>query len=214
MGTLSLSATKYYRISVSAFFFIQGLVFSSWASRIPDIKDALHLNEAVLGSVLFALPVGQLSAMALSGYLVSRYGSKLVLTVAALLYPAALVGLGAASSIGQLTLGLFLFGITANLCNIAVNTQGVGVERLYNRSIMASFHGLWSLAGFCGGLVSTLMVGYDIPPLMHFCIIYAVTFAVLVTMRGSMLPRDAKPVDEKNRKRFSSVPTVTSCCSD
>ena len=114
MGTLSLSATKYYRISVSAFFFIQGLVFSSWASRIPDIKDALHLNEAVLGSVLFALPVGQLSAMALSGYLVSRYGSKLVLTVAALLYPAALVGLGAASSIGQLTLGLFLFGITAN----------------------------------------------------------------------------------------------------
>lgn len=77
MGTLSLSATKRYRISVSAFFFIQGLVFSSWASRIPDIKDALHLNEAVLGSVLFALPVGQLSAMALSGYLVSRYGSKL-----------------------------------------------------------------------------------------------------------------------------------------
>ena len=201
MGTLSLSATKYYRISVSAFFFIQGLVFSSWASRIPDIKDALHLNEAVLGSVLFALPVGQLSAMALSGYLVSRYGSKLVLTVAALLYPAALVGLGAASSIGQLTLGLFLFGITANLCNIAVNTQGVGVERLYNRSIMASFHGLWSLAGFCGGLVSTLMVGYDIPPLMHFCIIYAVTFAVLVTMRGSMLPRDAKPVDEKKTKK-------------
>lgn len=201
MGTLSLSATKYYRISVSAFFFIQGLVFSSWASRIPDIKDALHLNEAVLGSVLFALPVGQLSAMALSGYLVSRYGSKLVLTVAALLYPAALVGLGAASSIGQLTLGLFLFGITANLCNIAVNTQGVGVERLYNRSIMASFHGLWSLAGFCGGLVSTLMVGYDIPPLMHFCIIYAVTFAVLVTMRGSMLPRDAKPVNEKKPKK-------------
>ena len=201
MGTLSLSATKYYRISVSAFFFIQGLVFSSWASRIPDIKDALHLNEAVLGSVLFALPVGQLSAMALAGYLVSRYGSKLVLPGAALLYPAALVGLGAASSIGQLTLGLFLFGITANLCNIAVNTQGVGVERLYNRSIMASFHGLWSLAGFCGGLVSTLMVGYDIPPLMHFCIIYAVTFAVLVTMRGSMLPRDAKPADEKKPKK-------------
>ena len=76
MGTLSLSATKYYRISVSAFFFIQGLVFSSWASRIPDIKDALHLNEAALGSVLFALPVGLLSAMALSDYLVSRYGSN------------------------------------------------------------------------------------------------------------------------------------------
>ena len=200
-GAGKASPVHMYRVSLLILFFMMGSVFGSWASRIPDIKDALHLNEAVLGSVLFALPVGQLSAMALSGYLVSRYGSKLVLTVAALLYPAALVGLGAASSIGQLTLGLFLFGITANLCNIAVNTQGVGVERLYNRSIMASFHGLWSLAGFCGGLVSTLMVGYDIPPLMHFCIIYAVTFAVLVTMRGSMLPRDAKPVDEKKTKK-------------
>lgn len=203
MRTLSVTTPTYYRISVSAFFFLQGLVFSSWASRIPDVKAALHLNEAMLGSVLFALPVGQLSAMALSGYLVSRFGSRRVLTIAALLYPAALVGLGGATSIWQLSLALYLFGVTANLCNIAVNTQGVGVERLYGRSIMASFHGLWSLAGFIGGVISTLMVGYNTPPLIHFCIIYAVALVILITMHGSMLPRDTKPALRNPKRGFT-----------
>ena len=65
-----------YRLSVSTFYFLQGLVFASWACRIPDIKNALGLNDADLGSVLFAVPVGQMSAMALSGYLVGRCGRR------------------------------------------------------------------------------------------------------------------------------------------
>ncbi len=59
-----------YRLSVSTFYFLQGLVFASWACRIPDIKNALGLNDAD------AVPVGQMSAMALSGYLVGRCGSR------------------------------------------------------------------------------------------------------------------------------------------
>ena len=145
---ISLPTQRYYRIGVSTFFFIQGLTFASWTSRIPDIKNRLHLSDGAFGGVLFSLPAGQLTAMALSGYLVSKYGSKLMLQIAALLFPAILLILGSVESTWQLIAGLFVFGICGNLSNIAVNTQGVGVERLYGRSIMASFHGLWSLAGF------------------------------------------------------------------
>jgi len=197
----------YFRLSVSSFYFIQGLVFASWASRIPDIKAALHLNEAELGGILFSIPMGQITVMALSGYLVSRFGSRIMLTIAALLYSTSLVTLGAASTSWQLSVALFFFGITANLCNISVNTQGVGVERLYRRSIMASFHGLWSLAGFTGGLISTLMVGLNISPLFHFILIFAATSAILLTMRGSMLPRDAvKELPEKAKKKKFVMP--------
>ena len=51
---------KQIRIAVSAFFFCQGLCFASWASRIPDIKSTLQLSDAALGSILLALPAGQL----------------------------------------------------------------------------------------------------------------------------------------------------------
>ena len=87
-----------YRLSVSTFYFLQGLVFASWACRIPDIKRTLGMNDADLGSVLFAVPVGQLSAMALSGYLVGRFGSRRILMGASVFYPAVLLYLGVAAS--------------------------------------------------------------------------------------------------------------------
>lgn len=201
--SLKFSTQRYYRIAVSIFFFVQGLIFSSWANRIPDIKNTLGLTEAGLGGVLFLIPTGQLCAMALSGYLVGKFGSKKTLSVAAILYPTALLGLGAVTAVWQLALGLFVFGMCANVTNISINTQGVGVERIYRRSIMASFHGIWSLAGFTGGLISTLMVGNNISPLKHFVIIYVVVLAVILSMRGSILPRDTAREAKSKRRVFS-----------
>ena len=189
--TLSFPTQRYYRIGVSTFYFMQGLSFATWASRIPDIKDVLHLSDGALGSILFALPLGQLAAMAISGFLVSRFGSRRILSIAACLYPAVLLLLGSVTTAWQLGLALLFFGICGNLSNISLNTQGVGVERLYRRSIMASFHGVWSMAGFAGGVVSTYMVAKHIPPFTHFCIIYAIAFLLMLFARKFMLPRDA-----------------------
>jgi MFS family permease len=73
------------RLAVAAFYFCQGLCFASWASRIPDIKTKLHLSAAELGSILLALPMGQLIMMPVSGRLVTKYGSRSVLSIAILL---------------------------------------------------------------------------------------------------------------------------------
>lgn len=160
----------------------------------------LHLSDAALGGILFSMPIGQLCAMALAGYLVSKFGSKITLTLAAVLYPGTLVILGLTQTVWQLSAGLFLFGLFGNICNIAVNTQGVGVERIYRRSIMASFHGVWSLAGFVAGLISTVMAGNHISPAVHFAIIFTVNTALLLIMRQSILPRDAHKIEAgKNR---------------
>lgn len=204
MKNIFLSTQSRYRIAVSTFFFIQGIVFASWASRIPDIKKFLNLSDGALGSVLFAIPVGQMSAMALSGWLVAKYGSRKMLLWAAMLYPAFLITLGMAQSVWQLVCLLFFFGMSANLSNISVNTQGVGVERLYHkRSIMASFHGLWSLAGFLGGLISAGMVAYNINPLLHFCIIFLLTTVLLLIMKSAMLPRDFSAKGDSPKRVFS-----------
>jgi MFS family permease len=198
--SLSLPTRQYYRIAVSTFFFIMGFTFASWANRIPDIKRTLHLNDAELGGLLFSLPIGQLVAMGFSGYLVSKYSSSKILRFAILLYPLAVISLGLAQQTWHLATGLFFMGFFGNMCGIAVNTQGVGVERLYRRSIMASFHGVWSLAGFTGGVFATLMVSMDIAPFQHFCIVYAITFSLMIAMRNWVLPRDANPPQKQKRQ--------------
>lgn len=178
------------RLSVSIFYFIQGISFASWASRIPDIKASLMLNDAQLGSILLFIPIGQISVMALSGYCIGRFGSKLMLRIGAVLYPTALLMLGLATSKFSLSLGLFLFGVAANICNISVNTQGVGVEKIYKRSIMATFHGLWSFGGFIGGLIGMLMANFGLKPHQHFIIILILVLAFVAVFQRTLLPHD------------------------
>jgi MFS family permease len=162
------------RIAVSVFFFCQGVCFASWASRIPDIKSSLHLSEAALGTILLGLPVGQFVTMPFSGRAVTRFGSKNVLRIAILCYAFSLTNIGLVSAPWQLALCLFLFGVSGNLCNISVNTQGVNAEALYGKPIMSSFHGVWSTAGFSGALIGLLMMKFQLTPYIHFWIVASV----------------------------------------
>ena len=181
---------KANRIAVGSFFFIAGLSFASWASRIPDIKTKLHLSDAALGAVLFALPAGSMISLPLSGWLVAKYGSKRMVTIGAACYPLALIFIGMVTNVWQLVGVLFAFGLLGNLCNISVNTQAVGVESLYGRSIMASFHGIWSLAGFSGAAVGTFLVSKNISPFIHFCLIAAASLIVNMIVHRFALAKD------------------------
>ncbi|MBW3543997.1 MAG: MFS transporter [Bacteroidetes bacterium] len=166
-----------HRFAVGAFFFIQGLCFASWASRIPSIQEKLGLSEAALGSVLLALPAGLMLSLPIAGWLVAKAGSQRVVIIASMLYTFSLLSLGLVESVFQLVLSLFVFGLIGNIMNISVNTQAVGVEALYKRTIMASFHGLWSLAGFSGAAVGAFMIGQNIDLLHHYT--YITVFVLL-----------------------------------
>lgn len=172
------------RIAVGAMFFMAGLCFASWASRIVTVQQTLGLTDAALGAVLFSLPVGLLCSLPFSGWMISKIGSKKVLLTAILVYGTALVCLGLAQNTFQLIVCLLCYGFASNAVNIAVNTQAVAAERLYGRPIMASFHGLWSLAGFTGAGIGTFMIKKDIIPFHHFTAILIILVAgVLVASR-------------------------------
>jgi len=216
-ASLGLSI-KTYRIAVGVFFFIAGLTFASWASRIPDIKMALQLNDAALGAVLFALPVGQLVSLPLSGWLISRFGSRQLIVGAALLYPLTLVLLALTPGVITLITGLFFFGLWANLVNIAMNTQAVGVEKMYGRSIMASFHGLWSLAGFTGAAMGSFFVSAGISPIIHFAVVFVLSAIMVAAAYRFTLPNgydvaDGKqPLFVKPGKDILLLGLIAFCC--
>jgi MFS family permease len=159
------------RIMVAMFFFVSGFGFSTWASRIPTIQQELHLNEAQLGAVLFALPIGLLLTLPVTGSLLSKYDSRGIMITGAVLFNLMLCGIGFARRTWELVLGLFCFGASRNLLNISANAQSIGVQALYDRSIIARFHGIWSLAGFGGAALGSLMVSFAVPPGWHFLLV-------------------------------------------
>ena len=201
---LNAKASYLYRIrfAIALFYFAMGLCFATWASRIPDIKTTMQLSEGALGSILFAIPLGQLVIMPFSGKMVTRYGSRNVLISSVIFYALSLLLLGFSTTIWELCAGLFVFGVFGNLANIAVNTQGVDAEVLFKKTIMASFHGIWSLAGFTGGIIGLGMLALQLTPLLHFAIIVAVVL-ILILYAHQFLIRAKENIKKENKKFFT-----------
>ncbi|MRX90348.1 MFS transporter [Parabacteroides goldsteinii] len=175
---------EHIRFAVLSFFLAQGLCFSSWASRIPDIKEIFTVNDALYwGIVLFMIPVGKFVAIPLAGYLVSKLGSRIMVQISIMGYALSLFAIGTALNIYMLGGGLVCFGVFWNLCDISLNTQGIGIERLYGRTIMASFHGGWSLAACLGALIGFIMIVSDITPFWHFTLIAALILLLTMVSR-------------------------------
>ena len=194
------------RLSIGAFFFIAGLCFASWASRIPDIKLQLKLSDGEFGAVLFALPVGLMVSLPFSGWLVHRFGSRKMVLLSAVIYPLVLSTIGLVQETWHLVAVLFAFGLMGNLFNIAVNTQAVSLEVLYGRSIMASFHGIWSLAGFTGAAIGTGMINFRFSPFTHFCIITGTALLLNSLLYRNTLQQDINA--DSNRPLFA-IPDAT-----
>lgn len=187
---------KRTRIAVFIFYFAQGICFSSWASRIPDIKNTFGLDDAAWGTILLMIPIGQICGMTLSGLLVSRLGSKRIFPIAIFGYVAMLLLIGLANTKYYLIINLIAFGFFGNFCNISVNTQAITLERMYGRSIMASFHGGWSAAGLIGASIGLLMSSLRVAPFVHFAIVAALVIAAVI-LNLRYLQEDVKHVKTK-----------------
>lgn len=213
---MPLPERRIHRIAVSSFFFLAGICFASWASRIPDIQAKLQLNSAALGGILLCLPIGLLTSLPVAGFLVAKYGSRVIVMGSAILYTSTLPMLGFASSTIQLMITLFVFGFGGNMINISVNTQAVGTENLYHKPIMASFHGLWSMAGFTGAAAGTLMVHFRVLPPYHFLCITALGVLVLIFFSGNLIRKDfsrdnKQPIFAKPDKSILNFGLIAFC---
>lgn len=168
MTTKTISPLK-HRAAVAVFFFICGCTFATWAVRIPTIKARFHLNEAQLGGILFLLPLGTLVALPLAGWAVSRAGSRIMTLAGAICYCLVLVMLGLSKSTVVLSIALFFFGFCGDALNIAMNTQALRVQdEFYQKPLMSSFHGMWSLGAMSGAALGGLFMKLDLDIWQHF----------------------------------------------
>ena len=175
------------RIALGSLFFIAGLCFSSWAARIPDLQVKFSLSESQLGSLLLGLPVGSLVALPIAGWAVHRFGSKIVILISVIGYMTFLPLIGFSNSLWMLVPVLIVFGMIGNMINISLNTQALALEDTYGRNILASFHGLWSLAGFTGAGIGAVMIYLDVLPKIHFLIVSSVVLLALLIAQGYLV---------------------------
>jgi MFS family permease len=190
------------RIATAVFFFVSGFGFSSWASRIPTIQQNLHLNEAQLGAVLFAMPAGLMCTLPVTGFLLRRFSSRYIMMTGAVLFNIMLCLVGFIEHTWQLVVVLFFFGSSRNLFNISANAQSIGVQAMYDRSIIATFHGIWSVAGFMAAGVGLVAVSLSIAPSWHFMAAAILLTTLCVLFFKNTVNQRPKPHERKQKQAF------------
>jgi len=162
-----MSSLNNKRVFLKIFFFLSGFLFASWASRIPTIKAALELNDAQLGTLLFILPISSLLGLPFSSVLISRFNSRVPILVSCIFQSLALIGVGYSTNIILLGISLFVFAFSLRILNIGINTQSVNLQKQYEKPIIGSFHGIWSLGGIFGAGITSLFLALNISIAIH-----------------------------------------------
>lgn len=172
-------------------FGINGLVFASWAARIPAVTDILRITSGQMGTLLLCVAVGSLIALPTAGHVVGRIGTANAVRTAGLL--AALAGVGVAlsllaASVPGTAIALFFFGVGIGLWDVSQNIEGADVEHRLGRTIMPQFHAAFSGGAFLGALIgaglSTLGVGLPV----HLLAIAAVVAVLTAVAPRYFLP--------------------------
>lgn len=171
-----------------------GLAFASWASRIPQVRDHLHLSPARLGLVLLAIAAGSLIALPMAGPVIHRIGTRRTVAGMSVLLSVGLatVAVGYPSGPAPVVAGLFLLGFATGAWDVAMNVHGALVEKHLGRSIMSRFHAGYSLGTVAGALIGAAMVALHVPVTAHLLLAAAaVALAVPWGTRGFVPDRPA-----------------------
>lgn len=186
------------RIAVAAMFFTNGVLFANILPRYPEIKDMFELSNSAYGFTIALFPVGAIAAGLASATLVRRFGSARVATTGMILTSIALVLAGSSPSVALFGIMLFLAGGLDAVSDVGQNAHAMVVQQAYGRSIINSFHAIWSIGAVTGGGMSALAIALDLPLPLHLGIVTVIFSVVCLFAQANSLPGRDPVADEEH----------------
>jgi MFS family permease len=166
------------------------------------------LSNAVFGVTLLGSALGAVLTIPLAGWLVTRYGSKRISVLSALSFCCAVVILGTAFNAITLAAALFLYGGSAATMDVAMNAQGVEVEKALGASTMSRFHAMFSSGGMVGAAVGGLIAEHTISPLLHFTGSALINGLAVVCVSTLLLETRRESIKKARRLAWGQIPPV------
>ena len=192
---------RWRQIAIPFFFFLLGLLYASWAARIPSIRDNLQLDAATLSLVLLCGGIGAVGSFPLAAWLNAHYGARRTAWYAGLMLLLSLPAIGCAPGLPVLMLFSMVYGAASSCFDVAINALGAVAEKKAGRSIMSLLHAWFCVGTFSGALLGSAVASFDIAPIWHFL---ALSLVFLLPLRWGYkaLPND-RPEPSADRKIFA-----------
>jgi len=164
-------------------FLINGLLFGTWASRVPAFVDRFDLDPGMLGRLLLCLAAGAILSFSRAGRFSDEIGAARATRLVAVGYVLSLPVLTLAPGVAWFAGTLLVFGAFHGSMDVVMNAWAAEVERAAGRPIMSSVHAMWSLGAGLGAGSGWLAVHAGVAPGGHFLLVAGVA-AVVGGMAG------------------------------
>jgi MFS family permease len=192
-------------VAVLGIFALNGVVFGSWAPRVPALAAQIGAAEGPLGLSLLGASIGMIASALLTGSLCARYGARVIVVIAAVVGCAVLPVLGMAASPLQLGLILVVLGVMVGGLDVAMNIAAVTAIRQSGRAIMPVFHASFSIGGLIGALGAALAVSLELNPLRHLSIVAVVGALIALSFSRWIPVEQLRPASENDGPKRSLV---------
>ncbi|GAA3217206.1 MFS transporter [Nonomuraea helvata] len=186
--TMPTRQARLARAAVAALFLTNGAVFFNIVPRYPQIKAELGVNNAVFGTALAGCSIGALLAGLLAGAAIRRFGSARVAAFGIVMTTVVTLAIPFVPNWIAFGGALFVVGALDAVVDVAQNAHGLRVQRLYQRSILNSLHGVWSIGAVLGGLMGSAAAGLHLPLAVHLGISATLFSIVAVVAYRFLLP--------------------------
>ena len=165
-------------------FVANGVLYGTWAARIPEVQARSGLSEGELGLALLFAAVGLVLSASAAGALVARLGAHRVTLGALAVFGAVVVSPGLAVGFASLSGALFLVGLASGLLDVAMNAHAADVEETTQTTILGACHGLFSLGMMAGAGLGALAARLDVSLALHFAL-GGIAFAGAALVQGA-----------------------------
>lgn len=188
-----------------------GLVFASWAARIPAVTEILGISSGQMGTLLLCTAVGSLIALPTAGHIITRIGTANSVRASGMLAALASAGISAsllAESVPGTAVSLFFFGMGVGLWDVSQNVEGADVEHRLRKTVMPKFHAAFSGGAFVGALIGAGVSGLGVGLPQHLLVIAASVAGLTFVAPRYFLPHTAPEQPADGEAKASRGPSA------
>jgi MFS family permease len=181
------------QLAVASLFGALGFSYGTWTSRLPAIKANLGLSNAQVSMVLLFAAIGAIFSFPVTAAALHKLGSRGASLLAGGLLGIGLVVFGLAPNWMSACGVMCVYGVLASTMDVAMNAQGVEVERATAQPVMSRLHAVFSLGTMAGAFFASgiTLVTTSVP--LHFVVAALIVLAAVLLPRAGLIA-DAKPI--------------------
>lgn len=196
------------RLACMLFFLGPGLAYGLLTSRMPALQMQTGATKTELGMLLLGMGAAGTLGLALAESAVARFGAKRVMMLASLAYALSLVGVALTHSPWGMGVGLAMFGLCNGLVDVAMNVQGIALERRFQRPSMSLLHGGYNIGAIMGSVSGAFFAAASMSPVINFALPLALFLLTLLWAQRHLLASAKDTAAKDSASGKSSGPAV------